>query len=435
MATEQAEPARRLDKKALFQDLGYQPHEGQRSIHESRAPRRVLACGVRFGKSLCAAMECLAAAMEPKERSIGWVVAPTYDLSERVFNQVAVVAASHLGHRVVAIKEHDRRLVLRNMGGGHSEIRGKSADNPVSLLGEGLDWCVLDEASRMRPAIWESHLSQRLLDKQGWALLISTPRGKGWFYEMFRRGQGLDPDYQSWNWPSWTNPLLDKDQIDEERGRLPERVFRQEYGAEFLEGSGAVFRYVREAATGGWKDPQRDAYYYAGLDLAKVEDYTVLVIMNRAREVVFFDRFHRQDWTVQINRIKAACERYNSARIVCDTTGAGEPVYEQMTRAGCRVEAYPFTARSKGDLVNNLSLMLEQRQLVLPRQELCPDLIDELEAFEYSVTEAGGVRTGAPSGVHDDCVIALALACTQLTARKLAPSCSVTTFAEALGIH
>jgi len=37
-------------------------------------------------------------------------------------------------------------------------------------------------------------------------------------------------------------------------------------------------------------------------------------------------------------------------------------------------------------------------------------LIDELEAFEYSVTENGNVRTGAPSGYHDDTVIALALA-------------------------
>ena len=61
-----------LDKQALFRHLGYQPHEGQRAVHESMAPRRVLACGVRWGKSLCAAMEAVAAAMEPRERSFGW---------------------------------------------------------------------------------------------------------------------------------------------------------------------------------------------------------------------------------------------------------------------------------------------------------------------------------------------------------------------------
>ena len=51
----------RLDKRALFEDLGYEPHEGQREIHLSSAPRRIVACGVRWGKTLCAAMEGLAA--------------------------------------------------------------------------------------------------------------------------------------------------------------------------------------------------------------------------------------------------------------------------------------------------------------------------------------------------------------------------------------
>src|SRR5690606_18508086 len=154
--------------------------------------------------------EGLAAALEPSKRSVGWVVAPTYDLADRVFREIQVVVFERLRHRVVLMKEHERRLVLRNMAGGLSEIRGKSADNPVSLLGEGLDWVVVDEAARLKPHIWESHLSQRLVDKHGWALLITTPRGKGYLYDLYRRGQGDDPDFASWNSPSWENPHLDR---------------------------------------------------------------------------------------------------------------------------------------------------------------------------------------------------------------------------------
>lgn len=402
-----------ISKRSLFEDLGYEPHQGQRAIHASKAPRRVVACGVRWGKTLASAMEGLAAALQPAERSIGWVVAPTYDLCERVFNQIALTAASRMSHRILSLKDHERRLLLRNLGGGVSEIRGKSADNPVSLLGEGLDWVIVDEAARLKPSIWQSHLSQRLIDRKGWALLISTPKGKGWLYDLFRRGQGQDPDYQSWNMPSWSSPLLDGELIEEERTRLPERVFRQEFGAEFLEGSGAVFRGVRDVATGEWQAPIPGRRYLAGLDLAKVEDFTVLVIMTPEREVVFVDRFHRLDWELQITRIKAACDRYNKARILCDTTGAGEPVYEAMRRAGIYADAYPFTAKSKADLVNHLSLCFEQKSLVLPRVDLWPEGIDELESFEYSVTDSGNVKTGAPHGVHDDCVMALALACWQ----------------------
>ncbi len=405
-----------LDKAALFEDLGYEPHAGQLAVHRSTARFRVVACGVRWGKTTAAAMEAIAAALEPKESAIGWVVAPTYDLADRVFREVEVIVLERLRHRLVQKKEAERRILLRNMAGGVSEIRAKSADNPVSLLGEGLDFVVVDEAARLKPLIWQNHVSQRLIDKRGWALLISTPKGKGYFYDLFRRGQGQarDAEHESWNMPSWTNPLLDRDLIEAERDKLPQRVFEQEYGAAFVEGAGAVFRNVRELATGEWKEPQRGEVYFGGLDLAKVEDFSVLTIINAQREVVFVDRFHRLDWGLQVARIRAALQRYNGARATCDVTGVGDPIYEQLRRDGCAISPYPFSAKSKAALIENLSLMLEQRTLVLPRPEICPELVDELESFEYSVTESGHVRTGAPGGQHDDCVVSLALAAWQV---------------------
>ena len=399
-----------LRKERLFADLGYSPHQGQLEIHRSSARRRVVACGVRWGKTLASAMEALCAALEPKERSVGWVVAPTYDLADRVFREIQFFALKSIKHRIVTMKDNDRRLVIRNLAGGLSEIRGKSADNPVSLLGEGLDWVIVDEAARLKPSIWQSHISQRLIDKAGWALLISTPKGKGYFYDLFRAGQRPNDDIKSWNYPSWTNPLLDKDLIEAERAKLPTRVFSQEYGAEFMEGAGAVFRNVRDCASGVWQEPKRGERYYGGLDLAKVEDFTVLVIVNADAEVVFVDRFHRVDWTTQVTRIEAAARRYWNAEISVDVTGVGDPIFESLEKIGLRVNAYPFTARSKAALVDNLVLMLEQQKIALPSPQIWPDGIDELEAFEFSVSENGHVRTGAPGGMHDDCVMALALA-------------------------
>ncbi len=422
MPTPAAARRRTVNKARFFKDLGYEPHPGQLAIHESTASRRVVACGVRWGKSLCAAMEAIAASLAPAERSMGWLVAPTYDLADKVFREVELIATRHLRHRIVSLKENERRIVLRNMGGGVSEIRGKSADNPVSLLGEGLDFVIVDEAARMKPSIWESHLSQRLLDRHGWALLISTPRGKGWYFEAFMRGQRGDPDHASWNAPSWSNPHLDRELIEAERTRLPERVFRQEYGGEFIEGAGAVFRGVREIATGSFAEPERDKRYVAGLDLAKVTDFTVLVIMDRDSRVVFVDRFHRQDWAIQVQRLHAATDRYNRCLVLVDSTGAGEPVLESLRQAGLYADPYPFTAATKSALINNLALMIERKELLLPRPELWPEGIDELEAFEDSITEAGTVRTSAPSGIHDDCVIGLALACWQNRPSSRGPS-------------
>ena len=402
---------RDFNKIAFFTDVGYTPHPGQARVHDCAASRRILACGVRWGKSRCAAMEGIAAAMMPVKRGMGWVVAPTYDLADKVFREILLIASEKLRHRIVSLQESQWRLQLVNVSGGTSEIRGKSADNPVSLLGEALDWLIVDEATRLKPTICESYLTQRMIYKYGWALLISTPKGKGWFYDLYRRGKRReDPHYVAWNSPTWENPHLQRELVEAERGRLPERVFRQEYGAEFIEGAGQVFRNVREAATGALEEPHGGERYTAGLDLAQVEDFTVLTILDSKGRVAHFDRFHRLDWNLQVGRVKGTVERYNNALTYVDSTGAGEPIFESLRHTGMKCQPYPFTVASKSALVDNLALLLEQRKLTLPGVTLCPELVDELEAFEYSVTEHGNVRTGAPPGYHDDCVISLALA-------------------------
>jgi len=404
-----------LSKRALFAGLGYEPHEGQRLVHRSKAKRRVLVAGTRTGKSLCAAMEAIAAAMEPKKRSMGWCVGPTLELADKVYREIVIVAAEHLKHRLVELKQHEKKLVLRNLGGGLSEIRAKTADNPVSLLGEGLDWVIIDEAARLKPSIWNSFLSQRLIDKDGWALFISTPKGKGWLWELWKRGQdGKDPDYESWQMPSWTNPYLKKELIEAERERLPAAVFAQELAAEFIEGAGAVFRGVREAATGAFEEPAPEQVYVAGLDLAQIVDFSVLVVMSRDRRVVHVERFQRLPWDVQIARFKTVLDRYNRCRVLVDASGVGSPIVENLLKAGIRAQPYKFTQTSKTELIQNLSVMLERGKIVLPKVEVYPELVDELEAFQYVLSEAGNISMEAPSGMHDDRVVALGLAAWQL---------------------
>lgn len=404
----------RINKSALFADLGYEPHAGQCEIHEATERIRVVACGVRWGKTTCAAMEGLAAALTPAARSVGWVVAPTYDLATRVFREIRLNAEEKLKPYVVSSSESEHRLILTNLGGGRSEIRAKSADNPVSLLGEGLDWLIVDEASRLKPDVWQAYLSQRLIDKRGWALLVSTPKGKGWYYDLFltgREGHHRARDTRSWNMPSWTNPLLDRGLIEAERGRIPEAHFRQEYGAEFIEGEGSVFRDVRSCATGELSEPIAGRRYVAGVDLAKVTDFTVLVVVDvESRAVVHVDRFHRLAWETQVARLQGTLERYFNPLLFVDSTGAGEPIFDLLVKAGLYARPYTLSNRSKTDLINNLVVMLERREITLPRPLLCPVLIEEMEDFTQTTTPSGAVQMAAPSGRHDDTVIALALA-------------------------
>ncbi|MBK8172754.1 MAG: hypothetical protein IPK60_20785 [Sandaracinaceae bacterium] len=179
-----------------------------------------------MGKSTCASMEALAALMRPSDHTIGWTVGPTYELSKRVFIRVVDVVHERFEHHIEAFEPREHRLVIRNLAGGHSELRGKSADNPDSLLGEGLDFLVVDEAARIDDRVWTEHLSQRLIDKNGWAAILSTPAGKkGWFYKLHSRGlKARDADVESWSSPSSANPNLRAAIIEAERALGPGNV-------------------------------------------------------------------------------------------------------------------------------------------------------------------------------------------------------------------
>jgi len=224
----------RISKRELFEVLGYQPHPGQLQVHRSAAKYRILCAGVRWGKSQCAAMECTSALLAPGDGVIGWVVAPTLGLASLVFELTCMALRTHFAHRVVEFDTREHRIVVTNLGGGRSELRAMTADNPTSLLGVGLSFLIVDEAARVRQGVWERYLAPRLIDRDGWCLMISTPGKRDWFFKIWKRGfRGLDPDYEGWRFPSSANPYLDPAVLEAARQSHAEPVFRQEYEAVF----------------------------------------------------------------------------------------------------------------------------------------------------------------------------------------------------------
>lgn len=223
----------RVDREALFGMLGYVPHEGQWQVHRSTALRRVVACGTRWGKSTVAVYETIAALLEPRERALGWLVAPTYELTRRVFERVVAVVHGSLRHRVRRYDPRGHVIVLVNLGGGYSELRARSADRPAGLLGDALDFLVVDECTEVREDVWDEYIAARLIDRDGTALLLSTPTDVGsWFYRQFRRAR-KDPAYAAFAMPTVTNPHIDPALVEAERARLSPDAFGAQYEARF----------------------------------------------------------------------------------------------------------------------------------------------------------------------------------------------------------
>ena len=394
-----------INKREFFKSVGYEPHEAQWLVHDSTARFRVICAGRRWGKSLLASRECMARLVMPNKRV--WIVAPTYDLTKKVFREVFWGFHRYIPHWIRKSSEADLKIELVN----GSIVECKSADNPVSLIGEGVHFLIIDEAARIPEIVWSEALRPTLTDTEGDVLLISTPQGMNWFQQMFVRGQdAFEEAYESWQFPSGSNPFLKAEELMEAKRVLPERIFKQEFLAEFVSDSGAVFRNIDNCIKGILEEPQPNARYIMGVDLGKWQDFTVIIVLKIEKghsHVVFFDRFNQIDWNLQKMKIQNIAKQYGCVCVI-DSTGVGDSVFDDLSRRGVNVRGVRITSNAvKCQLVENLIISLENEEVSFPN---IPELVNELRIFTFDRSEVSGtVHYNAPSGFHDDCVIALAL--------------------------
>lgn len=142
------------------------PHQVEVLRHPARS--KVVVCGRRWGKTRGGQLACVEG-HGPRESGFRgaldgatiWWVAPSFGIASMIWRDLKL----SLRHGWIEKNENERRIVLP--GGG--SITVKSADNPDSLRGEGLDGAVLDEAAFMKPEAWAACIRPALSDKRGWA--------------------------------------------------------------------------------------------------------------------------------------------------------------------------------------------------------------------------------------------------------------------------
>jgi hypothetical protein len=293
-------------------------------------------------------------------------------------------------------------------GGG--TIAFKTAETGAGLLGQGLDLVILDEAALIREEAWQRDLRPALSDRQGRALFISTPRGQNWFWHAWLRGQDPEQtDWQSWRFPTSANPRIAASEIEEARGLLPSRIFEQEYLAEFLADGGAVFRNVAACATVPEGLPPHPARRYTmGVDWGRSDDFTALAVLDTEyRQIVHIERFNQIGWTLQRGRLAVLAAKWKPETILAEENSMGGPNIEALQREGLPVRPFMTTPASKGPLIEALALAFEQERIGILND---PVLVGELQAYSMERLPSGVFRYSAPAGMHDDTVIATALA-------------------------
>jgi hypothetical protein len=271
---------------------------------------------------------------------------------------------------------------------------------------------VVDEAAMIRhlEEAWNAVLRPTLVDYRGGAWFLSTPKGLNFFKRLFDRGADPGyPDWAAWQMPTLSNPYIPPDEVADSQRTLPERTFQQEFNAVFLESEGAVFRKVHEAATAIPQTGRLEGHHYSvGCDWGRAHDFSAFCVVDcTTREVVCLDRSNQVDYTVQVGRLRALCERFKPDAVYAEQNAMGEPLVEQLQRMSLPVYPFQTTNASKMAVIDALALALEREELRLLPDEV---LLNELLAYQAERLPSGLIRYSAPEGLHDDCVISLALA-------------------------
>lgn len=381
--------------KVIKRTLPYKPKGIQWDFFNLDTRFIIGVIGRQWGKSMIVMLKSFM--RSSKEQGIYWWIEPTIAQAKIHMKRFR----KYFKHSIIRVNLSDREIELDN----GSTWFFKNGSDPENLEGETLDGVVLDEAAKMKSEVWYGTIRPMLSVKQGWAIFIGKPRGNNYYKAIWRKAEN-HPDWSRFHSSSDQGPFFSQEEYDEAKRDTPDLIFRQEYKAEFVDSEGVVFRNVGDLIRGELSNPVSGGKYFAGVDLAKTTDYTVIIILNDKRHVVAFERFNNIPYNLQKERIIKICKRYN-AQILMDSTGVGDPIYDDLSRSELKVIGYKFDNMSKRRLIESLVLDFESESISFPE---IPELIDELQNFEVEQTKSGLIRYSAPEGQHDDCVIALALA-------------------------
>lgn len=373
-------------------------YEKQRGALFSEAKLVVTLGSTKSGKSISHLIWIFEQAAKYNKKirqGIFWWVSPSYSQSKIMFRRLK----AYLPEGIYHASETELKLTLLH---NSSVIWFKSAEDVDKLYGEDVSAIVVDEASRCKEEIFT--LAQSVTTAtNGKIRLIGNVKGRNWFYKLYERikAEKLRPHWRAVNLTvqdAIDAGVLKQETVDLIKQTLPEAVFNELYmnipnedgsnpfGIKHIAGA------VREMSS---KEPVK-----FGVDLAKSEDWTVIIGLDEDGAVCWYDRF-QADWTVTLKRLK----RLPNVPILIDSTGNGNPVVEILGKSRSKVEGFVFTNKSKQNLMEGLAIAIQHGEVFFPDNEIRA----ELEGFQFGLSAAGNVVYDSYLK-HDDCVMALALA-------------------------
>lgn len=369
-------------------------------IHTVLSPRQ-------RGKSLMLQVLIVKAAINNTNSVAIWL-APTLAQARKNYQDIADVLSS----ANLLSKQNEIQLTLKLKN--KSQILFKSAEQRDSLRGYTVtSLYVVDEAAFCSDDIFYETLAY--VNVSGAPIVMcSTPNHKtGFFYKYYCMGWENGNSVYSYNWSDYdTSALLPNEKLEEYRKSMPYNKFRTEFLGQFLENEGSVF--------GGYSDVLSDdvelnSDFYYGIDFGtgSGKDDTAICIFNGKKQMVALYHFNEKDETQTINEIVKICKRFPPKKIQVEINSIGSVFYGLLQKAlykeNIKVQVIKFTTtnESKEKLINKFQVAIQNNDIQLLNDEY---LKLQLDMYEMKLSATNKRTYNAPSGYHDDCIIATMLA-------------------------
>lgn len=227
----------------------------QKEIFFDPTKNIVVAAGTGAGKSTLAMEWAIYKSIYAKVKTANtWIVAPTNEQVTdiywyQVLNRIKFLDRENAKRGknpiFLSAKQRKNKIWIRNRLGGATEISLKSAEAEKSLVGHSVHVMVIDEMWKIKKKVWTQHLQQRAKRGNADVLIISTPDGHDFFWELYEFGNIQSPKYlptwKSFKLNTYDNPMYPQEYIATARLESSEWEFAQQYEASFDTPTGRVY--------------------------------------------------------------------------------------------------------------------------------------------------------------------------------------------------
>jgi predicted phage terminase large subunit-like protein len=382
--------------KELKLDISYHPKQ-EEIFFNSNARYKIVAKGRRFGLTRGLAnyvMENMIDGLSP----ILWVDT-MYGNIERYVERYFLPVLKGLPKNLWKYRANRNDLKVMN-----AVCDFRSADKPENIEGFGYALIILNEAGIIlkNRRLWEETIRPMIMDYKANVIIGGTPKGKRvrntgeghLFYELYERGKKQDvkgeTEWQSLNFSSYDNPLLDPKEIDELANDISPSLRDQEIFGKFIdkETSGIIktewWRYFNPIELPSASVLKKVQSWDTAFKEKESNDFSVCTTWAVTQNGYYLLDVWRK--RVEFPELKKQClvlnEIHKPNEILIEDKASGQSLIQEMQRE-TRLPIKPIkTDKDKIARVHAITPLIEAGKVNLPKEAAwLNDCITECEDF------------------------------------------------------